>query len=157
MHGCWRRRTKAQQLNGTSPCPPGNTRWTGNSHSRGWPDSVHALSTSACKQAYGGPGTRRRTSTGPLAGHLHPVSRCRESHRSARGGSWCRSRRYAIAPSSWPTLVLYSSQLPMNPRRSSGAYSAMKAIAGSYSPPVEKPCTSRQTSMSIGAATPMVA
>ena len=38
----------------------------------------------------------------------------------------------------------------------SGAYSAMNVIALPYSPPVEKPCTSRATSSRPGASRPML-
>ena len=48
-----------------------------------------------------------------------------------------------------------SSQLPRKPRLRSGAYSAMNVIALPYSPPVEKPCTSRATSSRIGASRPI--
>jgi hypothetical protein len=48
-----------------------------------------------------------------------------------------------------------SSQLPKNPRRRSGAYSAMNVAAPPYSPPVEKPCSIRMTSRISGAATPI--
>ena len=58
-------------------------------------------------------------------------------------------------PIEYPMNVPKSSQLPRNPRRRSGAYSAMNVVAPPYSPPVEKPCTIRATSRSIGAQMPM--
>ncbi len=61
------------------------------------------------------------------------------------------------APPMYPASVPNSSQLPRNPRRRSGAYSAMKVDAPAYSPPVENPCTSRAASSSTGAQTPIVA
>lgn len=57
----------------------------------------------------------------------------------------------------YPARVPNSSQLPKKPRFLSGAYSAMKVEAPAYSPPVEKPWTSRAASSSRGAPTPIVA
>src|SRR3954453_24143675 len=59
------------------------------------------------------------------------------------------------APSTYPDSVPNSSQDPMNPRRSSGEYSAMKVVAPPYSPPVENPCTIRATTSRMGDQTPI--
>ena len=53
--------------------------------------------------------------------------------------------------------VPHSRKLPKNPRRLSGEYSAMNVIAPAYSPPVEKPCTTRQSTSRIGAQMPIEA
>ncbi|MDQ0718047.1 hypothetical protein QFZ55_007499 [Streptomyces luteogriseus] len=50
-----------------------------------------------------------------------------------------------------------SRKLPKKPRRLSGAYSAMNVEAPPYSPPVEKPCTSRKKISRAGAHRPITA
>src|SRR3546814_10643105 len=50
---------------------------------------------------------------------------------------------------------LKSSQLPRNPRRRSGAYSATKTAAPVYSPPTENPWASLHTSSRTGAHSPI--
>jgi hypothetical protein len=59
------------------------------------------------------------------------------------------------AAPTYPASVPSSRKLPKKPRRLSGAYSAMKVDAPPYSPPVEKPWTSRNRISSTGAQKPM--
>ena len=58
------------------------------------------------------------------------------------------------AISARPTLNCCT--LPMRPRLPGGEYSTRNAAAPPHSPPVEKPCTSRHSSSSIGAQMPML-
>jgi hypothetical protein len=63
----------------------------------------------------------------------------------------------AEAPSVKPARVPNSRKLPKNPRRRSGEYSAMNVAAPPYSPPAEKPWTTRSRMSRAGAQTPSVA
>ncbi len=60
-----------------------------------------------------------------------------------------------LAAAVYPASVPSSRKLPKNPRRLSGAYSAMKVDAPPYSPPVEKPWSRRNRISSSGDQKPM--
>jgi hypothetical protein len=60
-------------------------------------------------------------------------------------------------PSSSPHAWLACCQLANRPRRPGGACSARKTVAVPTSPPAEKPCASRATTMMAGAHAPMAA
>ena len=59
-------------------------------------------------------------------------------------------------PSSSPPATLHCCRLPYSPRRPSGAHSTMNAVEPPHSPPAEKPCSRRATTIRTGAATPIV-
>ena len=59
------------------------------------------------------------------------------------------------APRVKPASVPNSRKLPRKPRLRSGAYSAMNVAAPPYSPPVEKPWTTRRMMRPIGAKMPI--
>lgn len=55
-----------------------------------------------------------------------------------------------------PSATVTERKLVQNPRRPCGDHSSRKEAATPHSPPAEKPCTSRATSSSTGAMTPIV-